>query len=78
MTKDENKTKEQLIDELAQLRQRVTELGKLKVEHKQTEKVLRESEDWRPPRSRVSTGEEAGLRSHYQLSTRDERRKNCP
>jgi len=31
MMKDEKKTKEQLIDELAQLRQRVTELGKLKV-----------------------------------------------
>ena len=43
MTKDEKKTKEQLIDELAQLCQRVTELGKLKVEHKQSEKVLRES-----------------------------------
>jgi len=42
--KDEEKTKEQLRSELEVLRQRVVELEGLKVEHKQAEQALRESE----------------------------------
>ena len=42
--KDEEKTKEQLRSELEVLRQRVVELKGLKVEHKQAEQALRESE----------------------------------
>jgi PAS domain S-box-containing protein len=42
--KNQAKTKEQLIDELAELRQRITELEKLEAARKQTEKVLSENE----------------------------------
>lgn len=42
--KDENKTKEQLQDELIKLRQRVAELEKSETQYKQTVEVLRESE----------------------------------
>ena len=43
--KDMDKTKEQLINELVELPQRVAELETLKREHEQTEKALRESEE---------------------------------
>jgi PAS domain S-box-containing protein len=42
--KDENKTKEKLINELVELRHRVAQLERLETEHKQTEEALRESE----------------------------------
>ena len=42
--KDQNKTKKQLTDELAALRQRVDELEALEKERKETAKALRESE----------------------------------
>jgi PAS domain S-box-containing protein len=42
--KDQDKTKEQLIDELAELRQRVAELEASEAERKQTEEALWESE----------------------------------
>ncbi len=42
--KNEDKTKEQLIDELIKLRQQVNELEKSEIQHKQAEEVLRESE----------------------------------
>ncbi len=41
---NEDKTKEQLIDELIKLRQRVAELEKSEIQRKQAEEVLRESE----------------------------------
>lgn len=43
--KDGNKTKEQLIEELAELRQRIAELERLAGECKQAEKALRESKE---------------------------------
>jgi PAS domain S-box-containing protein len=42
---DEDKTKEQLINELVELRRRVTELETLETEHKRAEEALRESEE---------------------------------
>ncbi|MFC2019100.1 PAS domain S-box protein [Chloroflexota bacterium] len=42
--KDEDKTKEQLVDELVEMRQRIAELEALEAEHKQVEMSLRESE----------------------------------
>ena len=42
--KDQNKTKEQLITELAELRQRIAELEASETERKRAEKALRESE----------------------------------
>jgi PAS domain S-box-containing protein len=42
---DEEKTKEQLLKELLELRQRIAELETLEVKRKQTEDALRESED---------------------------------
>lgn len=42
--KDKDKTKEQLIDELKELRQRISELEKSEVERKKVEEKLRESE----------------------------------
>ncbi|MBA7674965.1 hypothetical protein ES703_83193 [subsurface metagenome] len=44
--KDEDKTKEQLINELEELRQRVTELETSETGHKKVEKALRESEEY--------------------------------
>jgi PAS domain S-box-containing protein len=41
---DEDKTKEQLINELAQMRQRIAELEALETEHKRAEEALRQSE----------------------------------
>jgi len=43
--KDESKTKEQLIDELVEMRRRIAELEALETEHRETEKALRESEE---------------------------------
>jgi len=43
--KDKYKTKEQLINELAEMRRRIAELEKSETEHKQVEEVLRESEN---------------------------------
>lgn len=43
MLPDEDKTKEQLINELAQMRQRVTELEASESERKQVEEALKES-----------------------------------
>jgi PAS domain S-box-containing protein len=43
--KDQKKTKEQLVQELAELRQRIAELEVLEVEHKRAEEALRESEE---------------------------------
>ena len=43
--KDENKTKEQLISDLAQMRQRVAELEAVETERRQAEEALRESEE---------------------------------
>ena len=43
--KDEDKTKEQLIKELAGLRQRVAKLETLESERKRAEEALRESEE---------------------------------
>lgn len=43
--KDEDKTGEQLIDELVKLRRRVAELGAVQIESKQTEEDLLESEE---------------------------------
>lgn len=43
--KDKYKTKEQLINELAEMRRRIAELEKSETEHKQAEEVLRESEN---------------------------------
>ena len=42
---DTNKTKEQLIDELAGLRQRISKLDKSEVEHKRAEAALKHSEE---------------------------------
>lgn len=42
--KDSEKSKEQLINELSELRQQVNELKKLEIKHKEVEKALRESE----------------------------------
>jgi PAS domain S-box-containing protein len=42
---DKDKTKDQLIDELADLRRKITELKSLRPEHKRNEKALRESEE---------------------------------
>jgi PAS domain S-box-containing protein len=42
--RDEDKTKEQVINELAELRRRVAELEAAQTEHKRTEEALRESE----------------------------------
>ncbi|MFB0544700.1 MAG: hypothetical protein ACETVN_03215 [Asgard group archaeon] len=44
MREYEDKTKDQLIDELAELRQRITELEKLENQLKLAEEALRESE----------------------------------
>ena len=44
--KDEHKTKEQLIKELVELRQRVAELEAADTERKRAEEALRESEQW--------------------------------
>jgi len=41
--KGKEKIKEQLMDELAKLRQQITELQKLKIKHRQTEETLREN-----------------------------------
>jgi PAS domain S-box-containing protein len=43
--KDENKTKEQLIDEIVELRQRISELEKSEAEHKWAEEKRRELEE---------------------------------
>ena len=43
--KDEAKTKEQLITELAEMRQRITKLEKSEAERVKTEEALRESEE---------------------------------
>nr|MBC8492164.1 PAS domain S-box protein [Chloroflexota bacterium] len=43
--KDQDKTKEQLINELAELRQRITELETSESRHKRTEEALRQSEE---------------------------------
>jgi len=43
--KDEDKTSDQLIDELTKLRRRVAELGAVQVESKQTYKAFGESEE---------------------------------
>ncbi|MDY7079546.1 MAG: PAS domain S-box protein, partial [Chloroflexota bacterium] len=43
--KDEHKTQEQLVSELAQLRQRVAELEAREAQHKRAEEALRESEE---------------------------------
>jgi PAS domain S-box-containing protein len=43
--KDENKTKEQLIKELAELQQRIAELEESETERKRAEEVLRQSEE---------------------------------
>jgi len=43
--KEKYKTKEQLINELAEMRRRIAELEKSETEHKQVEEVLRESEN---------------------------------
>ena len=43
--KDENKTKEQLINELVALRQEMVKLEKLDTERKQADEALRESEE---------------------------------
>ena len=43
--KDKEKTKKQLIDELAKLRQRITRLEELEANHRRTEEALRDSEE---------------------------------
>ena len=43
--KDGNKTKEQLLNELLELRQRITKLQQVEIEHKGVEEALRESEE---------------------------------
>ncbi|MGB7033128.1 MAG: PAS domain S-box protein [Syntrophobacteria bacterium] len=43
--KDGNKTKEQLLNELLELRQRITKLQEVEIEHKRAEEALRESEE---------------------------------
>lgn len=43
--KDEGKTKEQLVNELVELRQRITDLEASETERKQAEEELRESEE---------------------------------
>ncbi|MBA7715203.1 hypothetical protein ES703_124244 [subsurface metagenome] len=43
--KDEEKTREKLIDELVELRQRNAELEKSEIKHKQAEEALREAKD---------------------------------
>jgi len=43
--KDEDKTKEQLIDELLQLRQRIAELEKSKTKRKEAAEALRDSDE---------------------------------
>jgi PAS domain S-box-containing protein len=43
--KDESKTKQQLVKELAEMRQRIAELGALETERKLAEEALRESEE---------------------------------
>ncbi len=45
MKKDQDKTKEQLVNELAELRRRVAELDASEVEHKQAEKIQSVSEE---------------------------------
>ncbi len=44
--KDEDKTKEQPIDELAQMRQRIAQLEALEVERRRAEKVLKSNLDY--------------------------------
>ena len=45
----ENKTRKQLVHELARMHQRIAELETVKAKHKWTEKTLREIEEkWRP------------------------------
>ena len=43
--KDEKKTKNQLIQELAEMRQRVAQLEALEIEYKRAGEALRESEE---------------------------------
>ena len=43
--KDERKTKEQLVNELVEMRRGITELEKSETQRKRAEQVLRESED---------------------------------
>ena len=43
--KDKDKTKEQIINKLMQLRQRITKLEKLETEHQRTKEALRQSEE---------------------------------
>ena len=43
--RDRDKTKKQLIGELAELRQRIIELEAVETEHKRAEEALRESEE---------------------------------
>jgi len=46
--KDKDKTKEQLINELEEMRQRITQLEALEAEHKQVEKEIeRAAEEWK-------------------------------
>ena len=45
MSPDEGKAKEQLINELVQMRQRIAELEAAETERKQAEETLRESEE---------------------------------
>lgn len=42
---DKNKSKKQLIDELVQMRQRITELEAIQEERKRAEEVLKDSEE---------------------------------
>jgi len=44
-TKAKDKTKKQLIDEVAELRQRIAELEKLETQHKQAEETLRQEQE---------------------------------
>ena len=43
--KDENKTKEQLINELGEIRQRISELETFEIERRKTEEAIQKSED---------------------------------
>lgn len=45
MLPDRDKTKEQMMNELVELRQRITQLETLETEHKRVEEALRESEN---------------------------------
>lgn len=55
--KDENKTKKQLMDELAEMSQRINELEKSETERKKAEDALGESEEhFRSVFNRVPVG----------------------